>query len=136
MTCLPMQETQEAQILCLNQEDPTDEEMATCSSILVWKIPWTEEPGRLWSKGLQSRTKHKTKHKNNIYVIAKVIDMVWHQTLYVTHIRMVISLELSHWTFTFLSSPKLPKQNKTQEIFSFAIDSFLALERNANSYKS
>jgi len=30
----------------LGQEDPREEEMATHSSILVWEIPWTEEPGR------------------------------------------------------------------------------------------
>ena len=33
--------------LILGQEDPLEEEMATNSSILAWKIPWTEEPGRL-----------------------------------------------------------------------------------------
>ena len=42
--CLPMQETR-VQSLC--QEDPLVEEMATHSSILVWKIPWTEVPGGL-----------------------------------------------------------------------------------------
>ena len=34
-------------------EDPLEEEMATHSSILVWKIPWTEDPGRLQPMGLQ-----------------------------------------------------------------------------------
>ena len=34
-------------------EEPLEEEMATHSSILAWKIPWTEEPGGLQSKGLQ-----------------------------------------------------------------------------------
>ena len=38
------------------QEDPLEEEMATHYSILAWKIPWTEEPGRLQSMGLQSQT--------------------------------------------------------------------------------
>ena len=37
----------------LNWEDPLKEEMATPSSILAWKIPWTEEPGGLQSMGLQ-----------------------------------------------------------------------------------
>ena len=37
----------------LGQEDPLEEEMATHSSILVWKIPWTEKPGRLQSIGSQ-----------------------------------------------------------------------------------
>ena len=34
-------------------EDPLEEEMATHSSTLVWEIPWTEEPGKLQSMGLQ-----------------------------------------------------------------------------------
>ena len=38
---------QEAQVQSLGQEDPLEKEMVTCSSILTWKIPWTEEPGRL-----------------------------------------------------------------------------------------
>ena len=37
----------------LGQEDPLEKEMATHSSILAWKIPWMEEPGRLQSMGLQ-----------------------------------------------------------------------------------
>ena len=48
-----MQETQETQVPSLDQEDPLEEEMATHSSILAWEIPWTEEPGRLQSRGLQ-----------------------------------------------------------------------------------
>ena len=37
----------------LDWEDPPEKEMATHSSILSWKIPWTKEPGRLQSMGLQ-----------------------------------------------------------------------------------
>ena len=37
----------------LGEEDPLEKEMATYSSILAWKIPWTEEPGRLQSVGSQ-----------------------------------------------------------------------------------
>ena len=43
----------ETRVLSLGQEDPLEEEMATHSSTLAWKIPWTEEPGRLQSMGLQ-----------------------------------------------------------------------------------
>ena len=43
----------EAQVLSLGHEDPLEKEMATHSSILAWKIPWTEEQGRLQSMGLQ-----------------------------------------------------------------------------------
>ena len=41
----------------LGQEDPLEKEMATQSSILAWRIPWTEEPGRLQSMGSQ-RVRH------------------------------------------------------------------------------
>ena len=44
-----MQETQEMLVQFLGQEDPLEKEMATHSSILAWKIPWTEEPCRLQS---------------------------------------------------------------------------------------
>ena len=44
---------QETQVQSLGQEDPLEKEMATHSSILAWRIPWTEEPGRLQSMGLQ-----------------------------------------------------------------------------------
>ena len=40
-----MQGLQETQVRSLGQEDPLEKEMATHSSILAWKIPWTEEPG-------------------------------------------------------------------------------------------
>ena len=42
-----MQEAQETLVQSLGQEDPLEEEMATHSRILAWRIPWTEEPGRL-----------------------------------------------------------------------------------------
>ena len=48
-----MQETQETEVGSLGPEDPLEEEMAFHSSVLAWKIPWTEKPGRLWSMGLQ-----------------------------------------------------------------------------------
>ena len=43
----------ETQVQSLGWEDPLEKEMATHSSTLAWKIPWTEEPGRLQSMGLQ-----------------------------------------------------------------------------------
>ena len=49
-----MQETKEMQFRSLGQEDPLEEERATHSSILAWKTPWTEEPGRLQSMGSQN----------------------------------------------------------------------------------
>ena len=37
---------QETQVQSLSQEDPLEKEMATHSSVLAWRIPWTEEPGQ------------------------------------------------------------------------------------------
>ena len=47
----------ETQVRFLGQEDPLEEEMASHPSILAWKIPWTEEPGRIQSMGSQ-RVRH------------------------------------------------------------------------------
>ena len=44
-----MQELQEMQVQSLGQKDPLEEGMATHPSLLAWRIPWTEEPGRLQS---------------------------------------------------------------------------------------
>ena len=48
---------QQAQVRFLRREDPLEREVATHSSILAWKIPWTEEPGSLPPMGSQG-TKH------------------------------------------------------------------------------
>ena len=48
-----VQEMQETQVQSLGGKDPLEKGMVTHSSILAWRIPWTEEPGRLQSKGLQ-----------------------------------------------------------------------------------
>ena len=50
---LPMQETQEAWVRSLGREDPLEEGIASHSNILAWRIPLTEEPGRLQSRGSQ-----------------------------------------------------------------------------------
>ena len=47
----------QARVRSLGREDPLEKEMATHSSVLAWKVPMTEEPGRLQSTGLQ-RVKH------------------------------------------------------------------------------
>ena len=52
-----MQEMQETCVQSLSQEATLEEGIATPSSILAWRVPWTEEPGRLWSMGSQ-RVRH------------------------------------------------------------------------------
>ena len=54
---LPVPETEETSVRSLGGEDPLEEGMATHSTILAWKIPWTEEPGGLQSSG-SKRVRH------------------------------------------------------------------------------
>ena len=54
---------QETQVRLLGREDPLEEGMATRSSVLVWRMPWTEEPGGLQFMGSQeSDTTEATEH--------------------------------------------------------------------------
>ena len=48
---------QEIRVRSLGREDPLEKEMVTHSSILAWRIPWMEEPGKLQFTGLQSQTR-------------------------------------------------------------------------------
>ena len=67
-----MQETQEICVLFIGREDSLEMEMATHYSILVWKIPGKEKPGRLQSMGLQ-RVRHDwaTEHLDENLIILK-----------------------------------------------------------------
>ena len=53
---LPCSSMQETRVQSLGQEDPLEKGMAIHSSILAWRIPWTEKPGGLQSMWSQSRT--------------------------------------------------------------------------------
>ena len=63
--CIYIQETW---VWSLGREDPLEKEMATHSSILAWKVPWTEEPGGPQSTGLQ-RVRRDWATENNIYIM-------------------------------------------------------------------
>ena len=56
---------QEMRVRSLGREDPLEEEMATQSSILVWEVQWTEEPGGLQSMGSQTARQDRTWQLNN-----------------------------------------------------------------------
>ena len=72
---------QKTQVRSLSQADPLEKEMATHASILAWRVPWTEEPGKLWSTGSQ-RVGHKwetnTLHLlwNSVYYRASQVALV------------------------------------------------------------
>ena len=81
-----MQETQDR---CLGWEDSLEKEMATHSSILAWRIPWTEEPGGLQSMGSQRvehgwATKQGTLPAQTEYVslMYKMVPAAWKNHLF------------------------------------------------------
>ena len=61
-----MQQMRKMLVLSLGQEDPLEKEMATHSSILAWRIPWTEESGRLRSIALDTTAWLSTQHRENL----------------------------------------------------------------------
>ena len=63
---------QETQVQFLGRKDPLEKEMATHSSILTWRIPWTEEPGRLQSMGSQSEG------PRHLHRIPRLSEAPWH----------------------------------------------------------
>ena len=67
-----VQEIQETQVQSLGQEDPLEKEMATQSSILAAKIPWTEEPGEPQSIGLQ-RVGHNWSTEHHAHTLIPVL---------------------------------------------------------------
>ena len=68
-----MQELQKIYTRSLGQEDPLEGDMAAHSSILAWSILWTEKPGGLQSKGLQSQTRLKRLSMHTYIVYIPVI---------------------------------------------------------------
>ena len=64
---------QEIWVRSLGQVDPLEEGMATHSSILAWKTPWTEEPGRLQSMGSQ-RVRHDWATTLSLYFVLSIIS--------------------------------------------------------------
>ena len=68
-----MQETPETWVWSLGWEDHLEKGMATHSCILAWKIPWTEEPGRIQSRGLQGDMTEQ---------LSTIVDKKWSQILW------------------------------------------------------
>ena len=67
---------QKTQVQFLDWEDPLEKEMATHSSILAWRTPWTEEPGRLQSMGSQEldTTQQLNHHLTNVFIPQKKME--------------------------------------------------------------
>ena len=100
--CLPMQETQ---VQLLGREDPPGKAMATHSSILAWRIPWTEEPGRLQSMGSQSWTWLRTCCTAFCLPIHLSVDTWVASALWLLQITLLLTWvykQLSEWPLSIL----------------------------------
>ena len=106
-----MQEPQKTWVQSLSQEDPLEKEMATHSTILAWEIPWTEEPGRLYSMRLQ-RVRHNLKTKQqHSHLGAQNHWRLWH-FLFIDMVRDIFIIcgevyflfNIVHWMFVLSHS--------------------------------
>ena len=79
---------QKTQVLSLGWEDPLEKDMATHSSILAWRIPWTEEPDGLQSTGLQkSRTLSSIQSLSRVRLFVTPWIAAWQASLSITNSR-------------------------------------------------
>ena len=67
----------ETQVQPLGWEDPLEKEMAIHSSILAWKIPWTEEPGRLQSMGHKESDMTERLHYVSVWLVFHLLNYVF-----------------------------------------------------------
>ena len=81
------------QVQSLGQEEPLERKMATYSNILAWRIPWTEEPGRLQCMGLQ-RVGHNLATE---YPRMHTLPNVWHLTQCPALCRCLINTLTNLW---------------------------------------
>ena len=106
---------QEAEVQSLGQEDPLGKEMATHSSILAWKIPWTEEPGGLQSMGLQESdltqqlNYHKTEAPSNKHKFRKIPTAAYRCQSLLKEIIFIKSLGKKTGYFNVIQSNKYIK---------------------------
>ena len=103
-----MQEILETRILSLDREDPLEESRATHSSILAWKIPWTEESGELQSMGLQ-RVEHDWAHTHthtHTYTHTHKHTHTHTHTHRMSRSATYWYLKSHHWKLLFIFTPK------------------------------
>ena len=67
----------ETRVQALGWEDPLEKEMAIHSSTLAWKIPWTEEPGRLWDRKESDTTErfHSLTHSPSLFIFCSSFSL-------------------------------------------------------------
>ena len=105
---LQMQETEEMLVWSLGWEDPLEEGMAPHSSILAWRIPWTEEPGGLQSIGPKAldttdATHHSTHSTNTVLYSKLEIGKEWQKVQLMVENSLIFQVTRTsrHWWFWY-----------------------------------
>ena len=111
-----MQETPEMWVQSVDQENPLEKGMVTHSSILTWKIPWTEEPAGLWS-----RASYRVRHDWACTYVHVVTELSSFPSECLLLFKLCICMYTSIWLFnSYLISPldcKLYKCNKCLHVY-------------------
>ena len=102
LKCLPA--IRETWVWSLGQEDPLEKEMATHSSNLAWRIPWTEDPGGLQSMGSQ-RVRHDWATSVSVYIVSKASGVYWDSPEYKFLFLEVIFFFFQRVLFIYLATP-------------------------------
>ena len=101
-----MQEIQETWFRSLDWEGPLEEEIATCSSILVWKVLWTEEPGGLQSMGSQRiRYEWESTHHTPLDSTPSLWRTFWGKPWTIWYFPLIIFFYSAHWMAEWVSLP-------------------------------
>ena len=122
---------QETWVQSLGRQDPLEKEMAIHSSTLAWKIPWTEEPGRLHTvhgvaksqTRLSNFTSHIIQNCISLYFLCFLISAfkIYHSMIKSGINRCCLSISLSPWRNNTLYSTALQNLVQTSIILSFKL---------------
>ena len=90
---MPTEETKETQVPSLGREDPQEEEMATHSSILAWKTPWTEKSSSPWGCKESDMTERPSTQTHTIqaytHLMAKIQACQLHECTYLHNVTVI-----------------------------------------------
>ena len=120
----------ETQVRSLNQEDPLEKEMATRSSIVAWRIPWTEEPGKLQSLGSQ-RVRNNWATNTFTFIACHLIWVVNYGALSLYKLKRTPETLTNH-TFSWLIKDMMQKHDTSDRNWPLFL-STLRCEHNALS---
>ena len=129
-SALPVQETQETQVWSLSWEDFLKKEMATYFSILVWRIPWTEEPGRLTPGGQTRLSTHTPTHTRTLCMGLFLGFLSCSIDLYFYFLPTLHCFDDYRFKYSLMSGRLIPPALVSSLVIALAIWSLLCFHAN------